>query len=96
MKELADFIGFCDKTLEELRGRVFHEDELKQAATSMTQTHYDSLVKGSNVASRERDKKNESAIPEWLGLPVPPMDPYQDGKILSKPTPHGKPLKPIP
>lgn len=80
MKELAEFIGFRDKTLEELKGRVFHENELKQDASSMTQTHYDSLVKGSNLASQKMTKKNESAIPDWLGLPVPPMDPYQDGK----------------
>ena len=78
MNEIAELIVYHDKMNEELKGRVFHEAELKEYASSMTSLQYDSLVKGSNHALTDT---KESIIPEWLGLPVPPMDPYQDGKI---------------
>ncbi|XP_068745884.1 NFX1-type zinc finger-containing protein 1-like isoform X4 [Montipora capricornis] len=76
MNEIAALIVYHDKINEELKRRVFHEAELKEYASSMTSLQYDSLVKGSNHALTDT---KESIIPEWLGLPVPPMDPYQDG-----------------
>lgn len=80
MKGLSGLIDYHSEMLEELERRIFHEDELQKDATSMTSKHYDSLVK-SSVCTTE--KKRESVIPQWLGLPVLPAEPYQDGKILS-------------
>ena len=81
MEELSEIIGYHDTILEELKRRVFDEDELKHYATSMTSQQHDSLVKDSH-----RDcvlgKRRESVIPQWLGLPVQPTDPYQDGETF--------------
>lgn len=79
MNALSEIIYYHDEVLEELKRTVFHEDELRGYATSMTSKQYDSLVRGSNRAT---EKRRESAIPQWLGLPVLPTDPYQDGKIF--------------
>lgn len=64
-----------DGMVEELTRNVLHEDEL--ADYSMTKKHYDSLTRCSQSTSRE---KRESVIPQWLGLPVQPADPYQVGR----------------
>lgn len=64
-----------DGMVEELTQNVLHEDELVDY--SMTKKHYDSLTRRSLSTSRERKK---SIIPQWLGLPVQPADPYQVGK----------------
>ena len=79
MNELSDIIAYHNEMLEGLKRRVFHEDKLRGYAPSMTLKQYDSLVKASNRATEER---RESVIPQWLGLPVLPTDPYQDGKIF--------------
>ena len=81
MKELSQIIDFHDGMIEELKRTVFHEDELEGHATSMTSKQYDSLVKNSK---RGPEEKRPSVIPHWLGLPVQPTDPYQDGKIFSQ------------
>lgn len=69
---IADHEGMLD----ELSKTVLHEDELVKY--SMSQKHYDSLTRGLQRTARE---KKESVIPQWLGLPVQPADPYQGGKI---------------
>lgn len=79
MHELSGVIDHHVQLLEELKSRVFHEDELRQHASNMTPKQYDSLVK-SSVCTTE--KRGESVIPQWLGLPVLPRDPYQGGKIF--------------
>ena len=76
MKNLSDMIESYGEMVEELTGTVFHEDELVDY--SMTPKHYDSLTRGSHSAP---GKKGESVIPQWLGLPVEPSDPYQDGTL---------------
>ena len=79
MNDLSEFIYHHDEVLEKLKRTVFHEGELRGYAKSMTSKQYDSLVRGSNHATEER---RESVIPQWLGLPALPTDPYQDGKIF--------------
>ena len=64
--------------LEDLSRTLLHENELVDYG--MAQKHYDSLTRGSRNAGA---KKKESVIPQWLGLPVEPADPYQGGKIYS-------------
>ncbi|KAL9983465.1 hypothetical protein ACROYT_G005640 [Oculina patagonica] len=62
------------RMLEKFTSNVVHEDQFLNL-TSMTSKHYASLRAGScDVVG-----KKESVIPQWLGLPVPPADPYQDG-----------------
>ena len=78
MNVLSDVIEYHVQLLEELQSRVFREDELRDHASNMTSKQYDSLVKRSVCIT---EKRRESVIPQWLGLPVLPRDPYQDGKI---------------
>ena len=60
--------------LEKFTSNVVHEDEFLNLK-SMTPKQYASLKAGSFDAMR----RGESVIPQWLGLPVPPADPYQNG-----------------
>lgn len=78
MKSLSEMIEFQDGMLDELTRSVFHEDEL--ADYSMTRKHYDSLTRGTAHGTAGKDRR-ESVIPQWLGLPVQPTDPYQEGEI---------------
>lgn len=62
--------------LEKFTSNVVHEDEFLNLM-SMTSKQHHSLRTGSNDTMGTRD----SVIPQWLGLPVQPVDPYQDGTI---------------
>ena len=77
MESLSQMIEYEDGMLDELTRNVFHEDELVDI--SMTQKHYDSLTRGT-VRSTAKKGRKESVIPQWLGLPVQPADPYQEGE----------------
>ena len=80
MDGLSKIINDHHRKLGELKRILFHEDELKAHSSSMTPKHYDSLVRmsSSSIAQLQRD---QSVIPYWLGLPVLPPDPYQEGKL---------------
>ena len=78
MESLSQMIEYEDGVLDELTRNVFHEDELVDY--SMTQKHYDSLTRGAALGAAGKGRK-ESVIPQWLGLPVQPADPYQEGAI---------------
>lgn len=77
MERLSEMIEYEDGVLDELTRNVFHEDELVDY--SMTQQHYDSLTRGAARGTAGKGRK-ESVIPQWLGLPVQPPDPYQEGE----------------
>lgn len=83
MGGLSKIINDHHRKLGELKRILFHEDELKANASSMTPTQYDSLVRisSSSIAQLQR---GQSVIPFWLGLPVLPPDPYQEGKLEIK------------
>ena len=83
MDGLSKIINDHHRKLGELSRILFHEDELKGHASSMTPKQYDSLVRmsSSSIAQLQRE---QSVIPFWLGLPVLPPDPYQDGKLEIK------------
>ena len=78
MKGLSEVIDGHHRTLQELKRTLFHEDKLKEYANSMTLKQYDSLVRKSDPVTA---KGEESVIPQWLGLPAQPTDPYQDGNF---------------
>ena len=78
MKELSENIEGNHRMLQELKKTLFHEDKLKGYSNSMTSKQYDSLVRKSHPVTAKRE---ESVIPQWLGLPVQPPDPYQDGNV---------------
>lgn len=78
MKSLSAMIDDHEEMLHELLRTLLHEDELVDYG--MVQKHYDSLTRGSR---NNGAKKRESVIPQWLGLPVEPADPYQEGRIFS-------------
>lgn len=52
---------------------VVDENTLSQWSTSLTTRHYQTLI--------SRRAFRESVMPNWLGLPVEPPDPYGAGKI---------------
>ena len=79
MKSLSAMIDDHEEMLHELLRTLLHEDELVDYG--MVQKHYDSLTRGSR---NNGAKKRESVIPQWLGLPVEPADPYQEGRIFSQ------------
>ena len=79
MKSLSALIDDHEEMLHELSRTLLHEDELVDYG--MVQKHYDSLTRGSR---NNGAKKRESVIPQWLGLPVEPADPYQEGRIFSQ------------
>lgn len=83
MGGLSKIINDHHRKLGELKRILFHEDELKANASSMTSKQYDSLVRisSSSIAQLQR---GQSVIPFWLGLPVLPPDPYQEGKLEIK------------
>ncbi|PFX30307.1 NFX1-type zinc finger-containing protein 1 [Stylophora pistillata] len=74
MKSLSAMIEDHEGILEDLSRTLLHENELVDYG--MAKKHYDSLTRGSRNAGA---KKKESVIPQWLGLPVEPADPYQGG-----------------
>ena len=78
MESLSLMIEYEDGMLDELSRNVFHEDDLV-VGTSMPQKQYDSLTR-STIRSKARKGRKESVIPQWLGLPVQPADPYQEGE----------------
>jgi len=77
LESLSHMIEYEDGMLDELSRNVFHEDDLVNS--SMAQKHYDSLTRGT-IRSKARKGRKESVIPQWLGLPVQPADPYQEGE----------------
>ena len=79
MRSLSALIDDHEEMLHELSRTLLHEDELVDYG--MVQKHYDSLTRGSR---NNGAKKRESVIPQWLGLPVEPADPYQEGRIFSQ------------
>lgn len=76
MHALSAKITSLGGMLQKLKSNVVHEDEFLNL-TSMTSKQYASL----RTCACDVMGKKESVIPQWLGLPVPPADPYQDGKI---------------
>lgn len=79
MRSLSALIDDHEEMLHELSKTLLHEDELVDYG--MVQKHYDSLTRGSR---NNGAKKRKSVIPQWLGLPVEPADPYQEGRIFSQ------------
>ena len=73
MDNLFEVISINSKMIEKFTTDVIDEDEFVKCTTSMTTQQYDSLKKRSN--------RGEPVMSHWLGLPVEPADPYQDGKI---------------
>jgi len=78
MESLSQMIEYEDGMLDELSRNVFHEDDLVDCR-SMTQKHYDSLTRGT-IRGKVGKGRKESVVPQWLGLPVKPADPYQEGE----------------
>lgn len=76
MDALSVKITSHGRMLEKFTSNVVHEDEFLNL-TSMTPKQHASL----RTRSCDVMEKRESVILQWLGLPVPPADPYQDGKI---------------
>ena len=83
MDGLSRIINDHHRKLGELRRILFHEDELKGHASSMTPKQYDSLVRMSSSSTAQLQRE-QSMIPFWLGLPVLPPDPYQEGNLEIK------------
>ena len=80
MNALSVKITSYGRMLEKFTSNVVHEDEFLNL-TSMSSKQYGSLRTGCGDAVGRR----ESVIPRWLGLPVPPADPYQEGEIFFAP-----------
>lgn len=76
MDRLSQKITSYGRMLEKFTSNVVHEDEFLNL-NSMTSKQYASLKAGSFDTTGRR----ASVIPQWLGLPVPPADPYQNGMI---------------
>ena len=74
MDGLFKLISSDSEMLEKFTRTVIDEDELKRCASSMTPQHYESL--------KRTTERSESVMTHWLGLPVEPADPYQDGKLF--------------
>ena len=79
MNDLFAKISFDSRLLENCTSTVMDVDELVKVATSMTSQHFDSLKSMFPPAMGKSD--STSMLPRWLGLPVEPTDPYQEGKI---------------
>ena len=74
MEELWREISSDSQMLEFFSTNVIDEDMLANCAASMTSQHYASLKSGMG--------RSEHVMMHWLGIPVEPVDPYQDGKML--------------
>lgn len=54
--------------------------ELAISATSMTPEHYNSLRR--NFSAETGKREPAVMLQYWLGLPVEPANPYEDGKTI--------------
>ena len=73
MDELWREISSDSQMLKNFSTNVIDEDVLVSCATSMTSQHYASL--------KSHMGRSDHVMMHWLGIPVEPVDPYQDGKM---------------
>lgn len=80
MKHLFNQISSNSRMLENSTRTLIGVTELATSATSMTPEHYNSLRR--NFSAETGKREPAVMLQYWLGLPLEPANPYEDGKTI--------------
>lgn len=80
MTQLFNKIYSNSRMVENSTRTLIGVTELATSATSMTSEHYNSLQRNFSAGTRKREPA--VMLQYWLGLPVEPANPYEEGKTI--------------